>query len=49
MPSSDLPAVVDAAWVESQLGAPDLVLADVRGPNAHSRGHLPGSISRVNL
>ncbi len=42
-----LPAVVDAAWVAERLGEPDLVLADVRGPNAHARGHLPGSIPLV--
>jgi thiosulfate/3-mercaptopyruvate sulfurtransferase len=40
---SDLPAVVDAAWLERELGAADLVLGDVRGPNAHARGHIPGS------
>ncbi len=35
--------VVDAAWLEGELGADDLFLGDVRGPNAHARGHLPGS------
>ncbi len=44
---SDLPAVVDAAWVQARLGDPQLVLGDVRGPNAHARGHLPGSIPLV--
>jgi thiosulfate/3-mercaptopyruvate sulfurtransferase len=44
---TDLPAVVDAAWVQERLGDPDLVLGDVRGPNAHARGHLPGSIPLV--
>jgi thiosulfate/3-mercaptopyruvate sulfurtransferase len=44
---NDLPLVVDAAWVSERLGEPDLVLADVRGPNAHSRAHLPGSIPLV--
>src|ERR671937_267626 len=38
-----LPKVVDVDWVRSQLGAEDLVVGDVRGPNAHSRGHIPGS------
>jgi thiosulfate/3-mercaptopyruvate sulfurtransferase len=42
-----LPAVVDAAWVGERLGEPDLLLADVRGPNAHMRGHIPGSIPLV--
>ena len=42
-----LPAVVDAAWVAEHLGEPGLLLADVRGPNAHARGHLPGSIPLV--
>jgi thiosulfate/3-mercaptopyruvate sulfurtransferase len=40
---SELPAIVDVAWLESELGAEDLFLGDVRGPNAHSRGHIPGS------
>jgi thiosulfate/3-mercaptopyruvate sulfurtransferase len=40
---SDLPAVVDIDWLERELGAEDLVLGDVRGPNAHARGHIPGS------
>ena len=42
-----LPPLVDAAWVQEHLGEPDLVLGDVRGPNAHQRGHLPGSIPLV--
>jgi thiosulfate/3-mercaptopyruvate sulfurtransferase len=42
-----LPAVVDATWVAEHLGEPGLLLADVRGPNAHARGHLPGSIPLV--
>src|SRR5579872_1955579 len=37
------PRVVDAAWLAGELGAPDLVVGDVRGPNAHTRGHIPGS------
>jgi thiosulfate/3-mercaptopyruvate sulfurtransferase len=44
---SDLPPLVDAAWVQEHLGEPDLILGDVRGPNAHQRGHLPGSIPLV--
>jgi len=40
---SELPAVVDVDWLERELGAEDLVLGDVRGPNAHARGHIPGS------
>jgi 3-mercaptopyruvate sulfurtransferase SseA len=42
-----LPPVVDADWVQEHLGEPDLVLGDVRGPNAHGRGHLPRSIPLV--
>jgi thiosulfate/3-mercaptopyruvate sulfurtransferase len=38
-----LPLVVDAAWLSEHLGEPDLVIGDVRGPNAHIRGHIPGS------
>ena len=42
-----LPSVVDIAWLEERLGDEGLVVADVRGPNAHARGHLPGSIPLV--
>jgi len=35
--------VVDAAWLQEHLGDEDLVVGDVRGPNAHTRGHIPGS------
>jgi thiosulfate/3-mercaptopyruvate sulfurtransferase len=42
-----MPSVVNAAWVAERLGEADLRLADVRGPNAHMRGHLPGSIPLV--
>jgi thiosulfate/3-mercaptopyruvate sulfurtransferase len=37
---STLPSVVDAAWLEEHLDEPDLVVGDVRGPNAHMRGHI---------
>jgi thiosulfate/3-mercaptopyruvate sulfurtransferase len=40
---SELPAVVDVEWLRAHLGEPDLVVGDVRGPNAHARGHVPGS------
>src|SRR2546428_5185316 len=40
---SELPAVVDVAWLQGELGTGDLFLGDVRGPNAHARGHIPGS------
>jgi thiosulfate/3-mercaptopyruvate sulfurtransferase len=40
---SDLPRVVDSEWLARELGADDLVVGDVRGPNAHMRGHIPGS------
>jgi thiosulfate/3-mercaptopyruvate sulfurtransferase len=43
MPVSELPRVVDAAWLAEHLGDDDLVVGDVRGPNAHMRGHIPGS------
>jgi thiosulfate/3-mercaptopyruvate sulfurtransferase len=38
-----MPAVVDGAWLQQRLGEPDLVVGDVRGPNAHRLGHIPGS------
>ena len=44
---SELPPLVDAAGVQDHLGEEGLVLGDVRGPNAHQRGHLPGSIPLV--
>jgi thiosulfate/3-mercaptopyruvate sulfurtransferase len=43
MSDSDLPRVVDSDWLAGELGADDLVVGDVRGPNAHMRGHIPGS------
>jgi thiosulfate/3-mercaptopyruvate sulfurtransferase len=43
MSGSDFPRVVSAAWLAEHLGEPDLVVGDVRGPNAHIRGHIPGS------
>ena len=39
-----LSPVVDAAWLADHVGADDVVVADVRGPNAHARGHIAGSI-----
>ena len=40
---SDFPSVVDAQWLAEHLADDDLVVGDVRGPNAHARGHIPGS------
>jgi thiosulfate/3-mercaptopyruvate sulfurtransferase len=40
---NELPPVVDVGWLEEHLGEPDLFVGDVRGPNAHARGHIPGS------
>ena len=45
--SEPLPPVVDAGWLAARLGEPDLVVGDVRGPNAHARGHIAGSRSLV--
>ena len=42
-----LPSVVTADWVAEHADDEDLLLADVRGPNAHARGHLPRSIPLV--
>jgi thiosulfate/3-mercaptopyruvate sulfurtransferase len=36
-------AVVDSTWLAEHIGEDDLVVGDVRGPNAHMRGHIPGS------
>ena len=40
---ADFPRVVDAAWLAAHLGEDGLVVGDVRGPNAHTRGHIAGS------
>jgi thiosulfate/3-mercaptopyruvate sulfurtransferase len=40
---SELPRVVDAEWLAAHIDDDDLVIGDVRGPNAHMRGHIPGS------
>jgi len=40
---SELPPVVDVQWLEAHLEDEDLFLGDVRGPNAHTRGHIPRS------
>jgi thiosulfate/3-mercaptopyruvate sulfurtransferase len=39
----DLPPVVDVDWLQEHLQDDDLFLGDVRGPNAHARGHIPRS------
>lgn len=41
MPHSELPRVVDAEWLAEHVD--EVVVGDVRGPNAHMRGHIPGS------
>ena len=43
MPSSEVPKVVTAEWLAERLDDSDVVVGDVRGPNAHMRGHIPGS------
>src|SRR5438034_6751859 len=43
LPVSELPPVVDVEWLEAHLTDDDLFLGDVRGPNAHARGHIPRS------
>jgi thiosulfate/3-mercaptopyruvate sulfurtransferase len=40
---SELPPVVDVAWLEQHLADADVFVGDVRGPNAHARGHIPRS------
>jgi len=39
-----VPPVVDAAWLADHAGDDGVLVADVRGPNAHTRGHIKGSI-----
>ncbi len=43
MQHSEMPRVVDAEWLAEHLRDGDVVVGDVRGPNAHMRGHIPGS------
>ena len=38
-----LPPVVDVDWLEQHAGEEGLFVGDVRGPNAHARGHIPGA------
>ena len=45
--SASLPPVVSAAWVAEHADDGDVLVADVRGPNAHMRAHIPGSIPLV--
>ena len=40
---NELPPVVDARWLAERLDEPDVFVGDVRGPNAHARGHIRGS------
>src|SRR5689334_12144175 len=44
---SELPPLVDAVWLQEHLADEDMLVGDVRGPNAHQRGHVPGSIPLV--
>lgn len=44
---SEFPKVVDTAWLAAHQGEDGLLLGDVRGPNAHARGHIPGSLPLV--
>src|SRR5690349_3032245 len=39
----DFSRVVTPDWLADHLSDPDVVVGDVRGPNAHARGHIPGS------
>lgn len=39
----DFSRVVTPDWLADHLSDPDVVVGDVRGPNAHTRGHIPGS------
>ena len=41
--SLQLSSVVDADWLAAHISDGDVVVGDVRGPNAHTRGHIPGS------
>ena len=36
---------VSADWVESQLGSPDFLLVDPRGPMCYMQGHLRGAVN----
>ncbi|MBA2470176.1 MAG: sulfurtransferase [Chloroflexia bacterium] len=43
MPALSSP-IVSADWLTARLGDPDLLVADVRAPDAYRAGHIPGAI-----
>ena len=36
--------LVDVAWVKANLDNPQVRFLDLRGPGAHSKGHIPGAV-----
>lgn len=42
-----IPAIVDAAWLEANLGAPDLVVMDMRKVEDYKAGHIPGAVNVI--
>jgi len=44
-PQRTIPALVGGEWLNSRLGSQDLVVLDVRPPEAYARGHVPGAVS----
>lgn len=41
-----IPAVVSTDWLEAHLDDADLVVVDVREPEAYEAGHVPGAVNR---
>lgn len=42
---ADVPALVDAAWLKSNLGRSDLVVLDIQAPKDYQRFHVPGAVN----
>ncbi|MFN0186023.1 MAG: rhodanese-like domain-containing protein [Aquabacterium sp.] len=47
VPAGQAPSgpLVDAAWLQGQLGRPDLLVLDASMTHLHAQGHIPGAIS----
>jgi thiosulfate/3-mercaptopyruvate sulfurtransferase len=37
--------IVSTAWLETNIGTPNLVILDVRNPDEYAAGHIPGAIN----
>jgi len=44
-PTRSIPPVISTDWLSKNLKNSDLVILDIREPDAYSKGHIPGSIN----